>query len=313
MSIKLIIIIAISFFSSFVHGFDPKGGTVSVIIPFAPGGGVDNSFKHLQQYAYDKGINLIPVFKAGAEGTIGIRDVANSSKNGYTIGLTTAGSLALYDIRNPDEKKVKPVTGIRTTVQVFVTHKNSNIKTFKDLEGALKEGHDINIGIGNPGQRIVWNQLFEILKINKQPTFIPYKGAGHVLKDIVGGHIDVTYLPITVLKGNIDSGDLIPLAVTAQLVPEWPDAPMISTLFKEWKDLEFGHVFFLPDGTDPEVVNYWKKFVKDYLNDPSTKKEFKKTYLVNVHFGPEPAEKAIINIKPKLENIIKLDKEKYVK
>lgn len=293
------------------YAFDPKEKTVSVVIPFAPGGGVDNSFKHLQQYAYEKGINFVPVFKGGAEGTIGIRGVADSDKNGYTLGLTTAGSLALYELRHQESNKVTPVTGIKTTVQVFVTHPNSGIKTFKDLENALKNRDDIDIGIGNPGQRIVWDQFFEISKIKNPPTLVPYRGAAHVLKDVIGGHIHATYLPITVLKGIVDSGDLIPLAVTAQAVSEWPNAPVISTLLKDWKDLEFGHVVFMPKNTDKEIVEFWTSFFKEYLNDPSTKKEFQKTYSIAVDFGPTPAIQAVTNIKPRLKEILVSEKDKY--
>lgn len=300
--------ILISFFSfilliNYSYAFDPKGKTVNVVIPFAPGGGVDNSFKHLQKYASDKGINLVPTFKAGAEGTLGIKEVVEGPKSGLQLGLTTAGSLALYEIRNPENFKVKYISGLRTTVQVFATHPNSGIKNWKDLERSINSNKSINVGIGNPGQRLVWNQVLELLNIQKNPVFVPYKGASDVLRDITGGHIDVTYLPITVLKGNIDSGQLIPLAVTSIQIEEWPNAPLINTIIKNWKDLEFGHILFVAENTDLEAIKYWSDFIREYLNDANTKEEFRKTNSVQVKFGEATAREAIRNIKPGMNKV----------
>jgi tripartite-type tricarboxylate transporter receptor subunit TctC len=101
------------------------------------------------------------------------------------------------------------LSGLRTTVQVFVTHPNSGIKNIKDLEKKLKTNKSLTIGIGNPAQRMVWDQLFDVSARSTQTVMVPYKGASSVLRDIAGGHIDLTYLPISVVKSNIDSGNLI--------------------------------------------------------------------------------------------------------
>jgi tripartite-type tricarboxylate transporter receptor subunit TctC len=288
--------------------FDPVGKTVAVVIPFAPGGGVDQSFKHLQKYANDRNINLVPIFKPGAEGVIGIKDVATGSTAGLQFGLSTAGSIAVYEITNPNEQKVSIISGLRTTVQVFVTHPNSGIKNIKELEQQLKTNTSLSVGIGNPGQRMVWEQFFSIAARSTQTVMVPYKGASAVLKDIAGGHIDLTYLPISVVKSNIDSGNLIALAVTSSKVNDWPAVPQINSIYKNWKDLEFGHVVFFPENVDTVAANYWNEFFKEYLNDKQVLEEFKQTYSVMVPFGKLPAEQAIKNIKPRLEKILENNK-----
>jgi tripartite-type tricarboxylate transporter receptor subunit TctC len=286
-----------------IYAFEPTSKTVTVVIPFAAGGGVDYSFRHLQKYASDRNINLIPVFKPGAEGVIGVKDVATGSTAGYQFGLTTAGSIAVYEITNPKEQKVSMLTGLRTTVQVFVTHPNSGIKNIKDLEKKLKTNENLTIGIGNPAQRMVWNQLFDVSARSTQTLIVPYKGASAVLTNITGGHIDLTYLPISVVKSNIDSGKLIALAVTSTKVDDWSTVPQIDSIYKNWKDLEFGHVVFFPENTDTAAVNHWNEFFKEYLNDKQVLEEFKRSYSIIVPFGKIPAEQAIKNIKVRLEKI----------
>ena len=305
---KCLLTICLTILTTGLYAFEPTSKTVAVVIPFAPGGGVDHSFKHLQKYASDRNINLIPVFKPGAEGVIGVKDVATGSTAGFQFGLTTAGSIAVYEITNPNEQKVSMLSGLRTTVQVFVTHPNSGIKNIKDLEKKLKTNKSLTIGIGNPAQRMVWDQLFDVSARSTQTIIVPYKGASSVLKDIAGGHIDLTYLPISVVKSNIDSGNLIALAVTSSRVDDWPTVPQINSIYKNWKDLEFGHIVFFPENTDTTAANYWNEFFREYLNDKQVLEEFKQTYSVIVPFGKLPAEQAIKNIKPRLEKIIENNK-----
>jgi tripartite-type tricarboxylate transporter receptor subunit TctC len=200
------------------------------------------------------------------------------------------------------------MSGLRTTIQVFVTHPNSGIKNIKELEQKLKTNKSLSIGIGNPGQRMVWEQFFSITARSTQTVMVPYKGASSVLRDIAGGHIDLTYLPISVVKSNIDSGNLIALAVTSSKVNDWPNVPQINSIHKNWKDLEFGHVVFFPENLDAVAANYWNEFFKEYLNDKQVLEEFKQTYSVMVPFGKLPAEQAIKNIKPRLEKILANDK-----
>jgi tripartite-type tricarboxylate transporter receptor subunit TctC len=297
----------VSIFSLFLlatnsHAFDPKGKTVTVTIPFAPGGGVDHTFKELQKYANQKGIELSPVFKPGAESVVGTREVSLAANNGLNFGITTAGGLAVYKL-TPDVGDVTIVTGVKTTAQVMVTSTKSGIKNYEDLKKALKEGRKFTVAIGNPGQRLVWDQFLSLSKVKTQPSMVPYKGAGQVLSDIIGGHVDLTYLPITVLKSNIDSGNLIPLVIT-HTISQHPGVPTFKSIHNNWKEVEFGHVLFVPKGTSPEAIKFWTNFIKDYQEDPGVKEEFRKNDSFALPLGSKIAEDTISNIKVKLAEIL---------
>lgn len=298
----LISIFGLFFLITQVQAFDPKGKTVTITIPFAPGGGVDHTFKELQKYASQRGIDLSPQFKPGAESIVGTRDVSLASKDGFSLGITTAGGLAVYKL-TPDMGEVSIITGIKTTAQVMVTSPKSGIKNYDDLKKALKEGKKLTIAIGNPGQRLVWDQFLSLSEVKTQPTMIPYKGAGQVLSDIVGGHVDLTYLPITVLRSNIDSGNLVPLIFTHKL-NQYSNVPTFRSIYPSWKEVEFGHVLFAPQGTNPEAAKFWADFIKSYQEDSSVKSEFQKTDSFALPIGSKIAEETINTIKVKMADII---------
>lgn len=291
------------------QAFDPKGQNISVTIPFAPGGGVDATFKDLQKYAAKKGITLSPVFKPGAESLVGTKDIASGSKDGTHLGITTAGGLALYRLSPINQSQVTIITGIKTTAQVIVASPSSGIKNYADLKKSFKTGKKLTIGIGNPGQRLVWDQFLQMSEVKENPIMISYKGASQVLTDISGGHIDLTYLPITVLKPHIDSGNLVPILST-HTISDWPPVPTIKSIHNSWKEVEFGHVLLAPQGIDPVAVKYWTTFIEEYVNDQEVKKEFEKTYAFTLPLGQKVAEETITNIKPKLDQILKIERER---
>jgi tripartite-type tricarboxylate transporter receptor subunit TctC len=291
------------------YAFNPTEKTVNIVIPFAPGGGVDNTFKNLQKFAEGRGIKLHPVFKPGADSVIGTQEISSSPADGFHLGISTASGIALYNMSRPNNNIVI-VTGVQTTAQVVVAHTKSKIKNFNTLKKELRETPGVTIALGNPGQRIMWDQILELAHIKTQPTFVPYKGAGQIVSNVIGGHVELTYLPTTVLKSQVDAGNLIPLAVTYP-VSDWPNVPVLSSTFKSWKDYEFGHVLYAPSGTSPEIVKYWANFIKEYIEHPDTKEEFKKNYIFALPQGQQIAEERIESIKPKLSNILNKDKEKF--
>jgi tripartite-type tricarboxylate transporter receptor subunit TctC len=306
---KILFGIMLSLLSVHTYAFDPTAKPITVVIPFAPGGGVDSTFKNLQKYAEGKGINLRPMFKPGANSIIGTQEIADRPADGFHLGISTAGGLALYSLADPDTKNITIVTGIQTTAQVIVAPAKSKITNFNQLKKELKNAQDLTIAIGNPGQRVVWEQILELSNTNTQPTFVPYKGAGQIVSDIAGGHVGLTYLPTSVLKSQVDAGNLIALAVTYP-VSDWPNVPVLTSTFNSWKDYEFGHVLYVPKGTNPDIVKYWQKFIKEYLENVETKEEFKKNYTFALPQGQHVAEDRIRSIKPKLANVLNNEKEK---
>lgn len=284
--------IAAAFTINTAQAFDVYSKPITVVIPFAPGGGVDQTFRNLQKYAAAKGITLNPMYKPGAEGVIATRELINMPEDGFHLSVTTAGVIANYRITNP-QTDVVPITAIRDSIMVFVTHPNSNIKTFDELEKSVKDGKKISFGYGAPGQKMVLDQFFSFVKPSTDPLLVPYKGGAPVVADLVGGHIDVAAVPLSIAKSHIDSGKLKLLAVGSKTkVDGLPDATLVKVKYPKWEDPD-AFAVVVEKGTDPAAIKFWTEFMKDYMNDSNVKKEFTAEYTVPAEFGSKAVEQMI--------------------
>lgn len=285
------LIAVFSIFSvSAVHAFDATIKETQVIIPFAPGGGVDQTFRHFEKWASAKNIKLNPVYKPGAEGLIGMNEIIKMPKDGYHISFGTAGTVAVQRIKNPSAE-VEVITGIKNSITAFVTHKDSGINSIADLN----KMSSVTMAVGAPGQKMTMEQLIEISKGSIKGKLIPYKGGGPVVQDIIGNHVQFAAVPMQIVKAHIDTGTLKLLAVGSRnSLKDFPSVPTIYKIYPEWKDND-GFGVFMPKGSDPKAVKFWSDLLKEYMSDPKVQEEFVKDYNESFKFGPIEFEKVITN------------------
>jgi tripartite-type tricarboxylate transporter receptor subunit TctC len=269
--------------SPYAFGFEPTAKPITVIIPFSPGGGVDQAFRHLQKYALDRGIKLVAEYRPGADGLIAMRALSSMPTDGFHISITTAGVLAYQELKDT-EKCCTIVTGIRDSIGAFVVNPGGSIKTFGDLQQALKRGDDLKFGFGAPGQRMVLDQLFEFTKPAVQQRLVGYKGGMPVLNDLAGGHIDVAYVPLTIAKTLVDSGKLNLIATTKSKVEGYTSLPRVEEIYPGWKELD-GFAVVTPTGTTPEAVKFWSTFLKEYVANKQVQQDFIKDHTITSSFG----------------------------
>lgn len=285
-----------------VYSFEATSKTVNVVIPFAPGGGVDQSFRHLQKYALERGITLVAVYRPGADGLIAMRELANMPKDGFNISVTTAGVLAYQELRDT-EKCCTAITGIRDSIGAFVVHPSSSIKTLDDLEKAVKQGDDIKFGYGAPGQRMVLDQFFEFAKPSKEPLLVPYKGGGPVINDLLAGHIDAAQVPLSIVKAHIDTGKLRLIATTRSKIDGFA-VPMVEDRYPKWKELD-GFAVVTPAGANPEAVKFWTSFLKEYVGNKQVQQDFAKDYTISAPFGTKNVTETVTASKSRLAKMEK--------
>lgn len=292
---------ALATMSPIAYSFEANTKPITTIIPFAAGGGVDQSFRHLQKYAEQKGIKLLGAYKPGAEGMIGMSDVATLPLDGFNISITTAGTIAAYRLKNPNSD-LHIVSAIRTGIFSIVVNPNKGITSLKDLETRLRNGEDIKFGQGATAQKLSIDQLLEFINPKTKAVVAAYKGAGPLLQDLVGGHVDVAIIPLGVTSPLINTGKLKLLAVSAESkVQEYPDAPLITTVYPRWENYE-GFCLVVPKNTNPDALAFWEEFLKSYLNDPQVKKEFLRDFT-----------EASVFKTPKLENTIQANMRRLSK
>lgn len=276
---RLFKILSITFtliFSTIVYAQE----TITAIIPFSPSGGTDISMKHFQKYLEDKkNIKIVFSYRPGAEGVVGLRELNNSPKNGSVVGFTTIASLAEGIKNNLD---FEYISATRKYAQVFLIHNSVNVDRFDDLIKRVNQGDKFNFGYGSPAQLLHIKQIPDFEK-SKETVLIPYKGAGPLMNDLIGGHINIGFLPISVAEQHINTGKVKILASSTPL-KQYSNITIIPKKYPDWKDIG-GYCIVFPKNTDPKILDFWKKTVKEYLDDPQTNQEFEKESSERYPFG----------------------------
>lgn len=290
--IRKILLTLTLFTMSLAHAVDLTKEPIQVIIPFSPGGGVDATYKSIMNYASKQNIKLVPVYKPGAEGLIGMNELAKSKNDGYTVGIVTTGNIAVYRMKNKTDN-IKPVMGIRNAPIAVVVNANSSIKTLADYENSIKTDSKFSFGFAAPAQRMYFTQLTELMKVKNEPTMIPYKGGANVITDLLGGHITSAILPYNIIASHADAGTLRVIAINSSTVPaNSTGAKLLQKQYAHWEDFDW-YCLVLPPDTSPDVARAWVVFMNQYLNDSAIIEEFKRDNIELVSRDPQKAEETV--------------------
>lgn len=274
--------------------WNPGKNVVKAIIPFAPGGGTDQAFRHFQKYAETKGVNLVPVYKAGAEGLVGQEEGAKSPADGLHIMFGTIATMATHRVNYP-EYRFQMISLLRGSVMTLITHPNSGINSIEDLERELRKDTKTTkvFAFGAPGQKMALEQLFKHSQTRVPPTMIAYKGGAPVVQDILGAHIDIAMVPMAIIDTHVKAGKIRVLGITSDAI--WPAIAQFTDLKKRYPAWENddGFLVSLPQGSPPETNKFWSDFIQAYLKDPQVIAEFQKEFTTPDRFGVKPAEEQL--------------------
>lgn len=267
---KIILALLIIFFSSFSRASD----YTTVIIPYPPGGSADLAVKHFQHWLQKKNVNIVINYKPGAEGLVGTIDIMKSNSTGKIIGFTSITPIqqALNSNKNLE---VEFITAMHGAAIAIVSNPKLGITDLESLEKFVKLDKQISIGYGAIAQRIYLEQLVKNINPTKSPIYIPYKGTAQVLNDIMGGHIDLGMVPAIAAKAHADNGKLN--LVSADIKIKNYKFETIQSRYKNWKNFSISG-FIAPKNTDPAIIAYWRKLVKEYLDDEEVKQELENNY-----------------------------------
>ena len=167
----------------------------------------------------------------------GIAAVAKAEPDGYTIGLSSAGPLAItpalsetmpYDVH----KDLKLLTEVVEVPELLVVADNVPAKTFGELI-ALAKSKPGKLNFASTGIGGVPHMAGELLKVSAgiDVEHVPYRGAAPAVNDLLGGHVNMMFADIPVLLGNVTAGKLRALAIgSARRAPSAPDVPTTAEL-----------------------------------------------------------------------------------
>jgi tripartite-type tricarboxylate transporter receptor subunit TctC len=152
-------------------------------------------------------------------------------------------------------------------------HPSLNVRTLDGLLTFLR-GNQAPLSYGSPGAgtqgHLVMAYLAQKLALSMQ--HVPYKGAGPAMFDIVAGHVKMGSMTWTTALSHIQSGAVIPIAVTAdQRLPDYRDVPTFKELgFPELVATTWFSVSG-PHGMPSEIVHKLNQGVVKALDHPDVR------------------------------------------
>ncbi|HUQ76376.1 MAG TPA: tripartite tricarboxylate transporter substrate binding protein [Burkholderiales bacterium] len=277
---KILLTLAALALSAAAHAQSWPTKPVTMINPFAPGGGVDAFGRPLSVYlSKTLGQQFIVENMAGAGGTVGASNAARRPADGYNFFLgavhhTIAESLYTrlsYSL----EKDFDPLTVLAYVPNVVVVHpKHTNLNSIKDLIAFAKANPGkLNYGsAGNGTTHHLAGELFKTMT-GVDLTHIPYKGAGPMMQDLIAGQVDMAFDGMSTSAPMIKGGKLKPLAVTTQersfVVPQTPtmqEAGLPNYVVTTW------YALWAPHGTPKDAMDRMYAETVKAMNSPELKK-----------------------------------------
>jgi tripartite-type tricarboxylate transporter receptor subunit TctC len=235
--------------------------TIRLIVPFPPGGPNDIIARVVgQRMSEILKQTIIIDNRSGQGGVIGTDVVAKSQPDGYTIGIVSAGALAISPsmekVAYDTLKDLQPITLVAKVPEMLVVATSVPAKDMKELVALAKsQPGKLNFASSGPGSLPhLAGELFK-LTANINIVHVPYRGAAPAVNDLLAQQVQMVFLDLPVLLPQIKAGKLKPIAVGApQRVPSAPDVPttaeagMPNLLTENW----YGMV--APAKTPPQIV-----------------------------------------------------------
>ena len=248
--------------AAFAQGAPFPNKTLSLVVPYAPGGPTDAMARTLATALKPVlGQTVIVENKAGAGANIGAEAVARAEADGHTMLFGTSAPLAinpyLYPKLNYDpEKHFAPVIQVGYLPNVLVVHPSVPAKTAQELIAHAKAqpGRLAFASSGSGASSHLAGVLFN-MKAGTDIQHIPYKGTGPALNDLLGGQVQMSFTDVLTALPHIQAGKLRVLGVTS--IARSRALPDVPTLAEQGlKDFD-ASVFFgivVPAGTPQAVV-----------------------------------------------------------
>lgn len=237
---------------------------MEIIIPYKVGGTTDLAVRGvldaIPSETIDKQITVTN--EVGGSGLIGTEDFLTRDADGYTLGLLNCDLVLNYvngttDI-NPTEAMI-PLAAVEQDPYLLLTGKNDKFKTFEEFI-AYCEANPGSVVVGVTGVGTVPNMLGAILTgAGLDISTVPYDSATDAIAGVLSGEADICISAQAPAVGNIESGDLAPIAVTSEVRCEsLPDVPTMAEVDERFKDVNLLSwiMIAVPAGTDDSIVSF---------------------------------------------------------
>jgi tripartite-type tricarboxylate transporter receptor subunit TctC len=257
----------------------PSLKPVTIIVPFPPGGSTDIIARAIAPKLSEKFHQVFIVEnKPGATGTIAALQVTKSAPDGYTLFVSSLGPfvIAPHLIKSVQYDALKDFDYITVAVQapnILCVPANSPYKTLADVIAYHKANPGkmtfASAGVGSSDHltaELFWQQT------GTTGSHVPYKGGALGMQDLLGGHVDASFMNINTGIEQVRAGKLRALVITsAKRSPLLPDVPTMEELGVKNANVYSWQAVAAPRGLPADIKAKLNAEISVALNDPQVK------------------------------------------
>jgi tripartite-type tricarboxylate transporter receptor subunit TctC len=253
---------------------------ITLVVPFAAGGGIDVSVRLQAQHKSELlGQQIVVENIGGAAGTTGSQRVAKAAPDGYTMLIGNTGTHAFSQSlsKRPPYDAVAdftPVGLVSDSPRILLARKDLPVSNLQEFIAYAKANQaKMQFGSAGVGSGTHLPCVLLNLALGIDVTHVPYRGAGPVMQDLIGGRID--YFCDTIQTGaqQAKQGTVKGIAVmAAKRVPIIADLATTGEQGLPGVEASVWNAFFFPKGTPDAIVRKLNKAMSDTLDNPAMRK-----------------------------------------
>ncbi|MBI3516394.1 MAG: tripartite tricarboxylate transporter substrate binding protein [Proteobacteria bacterium] len=270
---------------------------IKLIVVFPAGGPSDVLARALAQKLGERVKQQVVVDnRPGGSGLIGNDIVAKAPPDGYTLGIPSAGSMAivpnLLKLPYDRDKDLMPISVVARVPEVVVAHpKRVEGKTLAEVL-AFAKANPGKLNFGSTGNGSPVHLVLERMKqlSGVDIVHVPYKGAALALQDILAGQIEMTAADAPGVIAHIGAGALRALALTdTERLPALPDVPTFAEAGLPGVEMINWYVLVGPGTLPPALLAQIHAEVLATVRDPGLKAQLGALGLTMTGTSPEEA------------------------
>jgi tripartite-type tricarboxylate transporter receptor subunit TctC len=263
---------------------------IRVVVPFSAGSASDVVTRLvLDKMSPDLGQQFIVENQPGAGGNIGTATIARAEPSGYNLVMSTSGPLAVNktltkNLPYDPEQAFEPISMLATLPNVVVVTKNLPVGSLQELISYARARPDeltySSVGVGS-SQHLA-GLFFEQLTGTKM-RHLPYRVTAQLVTDLITGVVPLAFQNITNVLGQVQSGDLRPLAIASRSRSvTLPDVPTAAEAGLAGYESSAWFALLAPRGTPKPIIEKVNGVAVAALNSADLRKRL-------IDIGAEPA------------------------